>query len=290
MSKSAIILTLALALALLLCTVITYAESASYDKVYVQASQPYLRLGMDDEATITVQLLYRGDAARISDVPVILKVMNNKDLVAIDRLLLITDANGTATTNISIMRPMTATAYMPALVQISATAENYMASVNIYVTQTGSISGYVVDDKQNTILGAGIKVYQPDGKPANYITETYSGNGSGTSMGKYSVEKIPAGVGKFRIEAEKDGLKGSAFYSGENTGNINIVIPGYVDMGTTPMPFGKGNNNISPTPTVAPKPSESVPMPTSTTNTIIIVILIVSISYVGIKIYRKYSK
>ncbi|MCD1295116.1 hypothetical protein CUJ83_08910 [Methanocella sp. CWC-04] len=280
-------------LAILILSANAIADDNAYNKLAIHTSQPCLRAGMDDNLTITVTLMNGNERVNMADVPIFLKVLKDENAISVDRLMIITDDTGSAFASVKLADGYEISGKdLPLLIQITASADRHMTSTNINITDMGSINGYVIDDRSNTILNASIKVYSQDGTWASYIGDGepfYSSNGTNAPMGTYSIEGIPLGTGKFDIVAEKNGYTGSIVFNGiEKELTRDIIIRDFIDDAATPVPYVTGMTNSGAT--VQPSDNtekESVPMPTPMTNTVLIVIAIVTVAYAGLKVYRK---
>lgn len=267
------------------------AHAQNYDDIKIQSSQSYLRMGMNDTITLTVQLYDSGSTAGIASVPVVLNFLSGKDYMIFDNQLIVTDENGRGSTTIRINPDNPPERYkLPTLVQIEAVSDYHRASINVYITGTAPVTGYVVNDEPSVITDADITVKGPDGKPATYLTyPIYSGNGSGSPMGYYRIDGLPTDVGKYEITATKGSLNGTIRAEAGYEGSRNdIVIKGYRDIVNVSQ-IVASNQNYTPTPVITPTPAATPEpaKPTSMTTTIVVAIILIALVYIGLKAYRR---
>jgi hypothetical protein len=208
-----------------------------------------------------------------------------------DNQLIVTDERGSGSATIRINPDNPPERYkLPVLVQIEAATEYPRDSINVYITGTAPISGYVVNDEPSIITGANITVKGPDGKPATYVTyPIYSSDGSGSPMGSYRIDGLPTSVGKFEITAEKDGLNGTIRAEAGYEGIRNdVTIKNYRDVVNVSQ-IVASNQNATPTPVITPTPAPTAEpaKPTSMTTTVIVAIILIALIYIGLKAYRR---
>ena len=282
-------MTMAFTVFLILLSGCAVAGSGDFDRIDIQASQPYLRPGLNDSAIITVTLLKDGSPANLSDVPVTFNVMNGAGDVVLRDVIIHTDDRGVASTAISLSDGRRENVVLPQIIQVSSRADHRMASVNFYIVDTGDYAGYVIDDTNNTVLNAKISLYDREGRPATYLGGPFfSSNGTGAPMGCYTIKHVPLNVTPYTVRVEKDGYVSEVQVSpSARLNNLDLVLSGYVDdKGPDVVPWAGGVTDNTPTP-VPPMPVTDTPKPTSTTNTILIIILVVGLFYLGLKFYRK---
>ncbi len=268
------------------------AATAQFDSMTMDAPQSYLRLGFNDTITVTVHLTDDGSPAGIANVPVALNFVTGGDYVVFGNPLIITDSSGTGSTTVMVNPENTPEHYrLPLQVMIQAIAvdnDDIRCNVVLYVTDTGLIRGYVVDDSMSTITGANITVLTPDGKVfkgGSYV----SSDGSGNPMGYFQIDNLPLEVpGKNTLTAEKNGVSGSIRAEadvGYNNIMHDIVIHGFKDpVDVTSIINAKPNATIKPLPT---PDSDTPAKPTTMTTTIIIAIILITLVYLGLKAYRR---
>lgn len=261
----------------------------TYDSISIEPSQKYIRLGMNDTVTITVKLLDHGKQSNYSNEYISLRLAGDPHYVELDRMLLVTDDNGCASTQLRLSDELVLPqgSKLPLTVQIIASTDHHTAGTDVYITNTADISGYVVDDNSNTILDAMINVYSPDGRPADFLGGPfYSSNGTNGPMGSFAINDIPCNVGMYRLVAQKGNYTGTLYIDpAQKIGQTNIVIPGYHESTTIPT-IVPGITSVTTTPEAVAQ-TESNPKPTSMTNTILIIIILISVVYLGLKVYRK---
>ena len=285
---------------LLIMTMIMAAVPAvaqNYNSINMESSSSYLRVGMNDTVTLTVQMYNDNSPAPVEGVPIVLNFLSAKDYMVFDDQTIVTDKNGSGSTTIHINPDNTPERYkMPMVVQIEAATQDgyHRCSINVYITGTGSISGYVIDGDMSTITDANITVKGPDGKPAKYTTTPItSGNGSENGMGAYRIDGLPLNVGKYEITASKKGYNGTIRVEpSTDGGRYDITINGYQDNVDSPKvtPGSQGYLTTSPTlsPTLVTSNSDTEPArPTSMTTTIIVAIALIALVYLGLKAYRR---
>lgn len=261
---------------------------SGYDDIYVEVSQSYLRPDVNDNVTVTVGLLDHGVRKNVSGVIISFKIQSNSRLVTLDEGIIMTGEDGTASTTLRLNMDnyRASDPALPAPVQVAAFTAYSAAGKNVFIVDTGTISGYVVDDSKNVILGAKITAYGPDGKEAKYLDGPFhSSNGTDAPMGWYSMEHVPLDMGTYRVIVEKAGFVGMNMVNvSHEERRIDLTLPGYIDK--IPTPTTNYNNTTT---TLEPTPTEDAPAkPGTMTSTIILIIVIISLSYVGLKIYRRY--
>ena len=270
------------------------AHAESYDKIVVKPSQPYLRTGMNDTITLTVQL-YSGDApAHLANVLVAFSLRAGSEYTSIDKAMALTDQNGQATANVSINPDNPPEpSLLPCPVQVEVVTDQDHQMAYAYLTGIGSVSGYVVDGEKSTITGANITVSGPNGIPLDFLTQPIqSGNGSDStigSMGYYRIDGLPTGMGTYEITAEKSGYTGtSSAEAMAEPSRSDIVIPDYRDFVNVSQIVTE-NKNSTPTPTITPTPAPTPQpaRPTSMTTTIVVAIILIALIYIGLKAYRR---
>ena len=268
------------------------AHAASVTAISIDASQSYLRLGQNDTVTVMVQLWDEGQPAAAADVPVVLNFRSGEDYVVFGNQMIITNASGEGTATIFLNasnQPERSKLFSdPLQVMVEAVVasdQSVRGVTSVYITDTGPITGFVLDDSQSTITGATITVVTPDGHPfpgGPYV----SSDGSGSPMGSYRIDNLPVGVGRFTLVAEKNGYTGTRQAEAGFEDRQDIVIPGYVS--TVDIGPIVSSANVTPTPTPAPVNStDTSAQPTSTTTTILIAIVLITLVYIGLKAYRK---
>ena len=267
------------------------AYAQYYDDMKMQSSQSYLRMGINDTVTLTVQLYDHDNPAGAANVPVVLNFLSAKEYMNFDKQLIVTDQNGSGSTTIRINTDNPPERFkLPVMVQIEAATEYHRTSLNVYITGTAPVSGYVLNDEPSIITGANITVKGPDGKLATYLTYPIaSGDGSGSPMGYYRIDGLPTDVGKFEITAEKGGLNGTIRAEAGYEGIRNdITIRNYRDYVDVSQ-IVKGSQNTKVTPTIAPSvtPTPDTAQPSSMTTTIIAAIVLIALIYIGLKAYRR---
>lgn len=269
------------------------AQAQYYDNIKMQASQSYLRMGLNDTITLTVQLYDNSNPAGAANVPVVLNFLSAQDYMIFDKQLIVTDEKGTGSTTFRINPDNPPERYkLPVLVQIEAATEFHRASINVYITGTAPVSGYVVNDEMSIITGADITVKGPDGKPATYLTyPIQSSDGSGGSpMGYYRIDGLPTDVGKYEITATKGGLNGTiraeAGYEGARN---DVTIKNYRDVVNISQIVANNQNPIPTSVAITPTPGPTAEpaKPTSMTTTIIVAIILIALVYIGLKAYRR---
>ena len=268
------------------------AHAQYYDDIKMQSSQSYLRMGMNDTITLTIQLYDQDNSAGAVNVPVLLNFLSAKEYMNFDRQLIVTDQNGSGSTTIRINPENPPERYkLPVMVQIEAATEYHRTSLNVYITGTAPVSGYVLNDEPSIITGANITVKGPDGRLATYITyPVLSGDGSGSPMGYYRIDGLPTDVGKYEITAEKGGLNGTIRAEAGYDGIRNdITIRNYRDYVNISQIVKGSNQNTQVTPTIAASvtPTPDAAQPTSMTTTIIAAIVLIALIYIGLKAYRR---
>lgn len=268
------------------------AHAQYYDDIEMQSSQSYLRMGMNDTVTLTVQLYDHDNPASAAGVPVLLNFLSAKENMIFDKQLIVTDEKGNGSTTIRVNPDNPPDRYrLPVMVQIEAATEYHRTSLNVYITGTAPVSGYVLNDEPSIITGANITVKGPDGRLATYLTyPILSGDGSGSPMGYYRIDGLPTDVGKFEITAEKGGLNGTTRAEAGYEGIRNdITIRNYRDYVNISQIVKGSNQNMQATQKAAPTatPTPDAAEPTSMTTTIIAAIVLIALIYIGLKAYRR---
>ena len=278
--------------ALLLAAATLFAMPASaspYDKMAMDASQSYLRLGFNDTITLTVHLLEQGNPSDAAGVRALVRFKTGEDYINCSNYLIITDDRGVGTTTISLKREnQPQRVRLPLLIWVEAVImdnDGISASSGVYITNTGPIKGFVVDDNGGVITGASITATTPDGNV--FPGGPYTSNEK-TPMGEYRIDDLPMlPSGLVTLTSEKNGYSGvkRAEPGFEGSTITNIVLSGYHD--TIDVPSIVIRANVTPTPTPIPVNSETPTKPTTMTTTILIAIAIITLAYIGIKAYRR---
>lgn len=282
----------AMIIALILALSAAQAQAQHYDSIKMQSSQSYLRMGMNDTITLTAQLYSGSSTAEAANVPIVLNFLSAQDHMIFDNQLIVTDEKGTGYTTIRINPDNPPERFkLPVLVQIEAATEYHRASINVYITGTAPVSGYVVNDEMSVITGADITIKGPDGKPATYLTYPIrSGDGSDSPMGYYRIDGLPINVGKYDITAAKGGLNGTIRAEAGYEGIRNdVTIKNYRDFVNVSQ-IVANNQNPTATPqaiTPTPEPTAEPARPTSMTTTVIVAIILIALVYIGLKAYRR---
>jgi hypothetical protein len=271
------------------------ATAAQYDGIAMETSQSYLRLGFDDSIVVTVQLTTGGMPIGIANVPIKLNFIAGGDYVIIDdnktSQIVTTNASGTGTATIRLNQdnqPVKSRLPQQVMVEAVATANDGIRNNNIfYITGTGSIFGYVVDDSMSTITGAKITVITPDGNV--FAGGPYmSSDGTGSPMGYYQIDNLPTGLSRRNtLTAEKNGYEGTLFAeAGYDNILKDITIHGYKDIvDVTSIVNARPNATVTPVPTA--ENTDTPAKPTTMTTTIIIAIALIALVYLGLKAYRR---
>jgi hypothetical protein len=106
------------------------AHAQNFDDIKLQSSQSYLRMGMNDTITLTVQLYDSGSMAGIANVPVVLNFLSGSDYMIFDNQLIVTDANGHGSTTIRVNPDNPPERYkLPTLVQVEAVTDYLLSSI-----------------------------------------------------------------------------------------------------------------------------------------------------------------
>lgn len=268
------------------------AAAAEYDGMTIDASQSYLRLGFNDTITVTIRLTNEGLPANLVNVPVSVGFRTGGDYATFGNNLIITNASGEGAATLTLSNGNLPEGWrLPLQVMVEAIAldnDGIRCNLIVYITSTGSITGYVVDDSTSTITGANITVRTPDGKifgGGPYV----SSDGSGSPMGYYRIDNLPVELfGKNTLTAEKNGYSGTLKAEARSdTIRQDIVIPGYKDVVDVPG-IVSNNANATATPVPTPGGTEDTPArPTTMTTTIIIAIVLIALVYLGLKAYRR---
>lgn len=287
---------LAIAIILALATLLVMpAYAADYNGINMEASQLYLRAGMNDTVTITIQMTQNGKPVSMENVPVVLNFLSSSDYMVFDKQLISTNSTGGGSTTVHINEYNEPERFKlqgkVINVQVEAVAEFTRASMLLYITGQGPINGYVINDDMTTITGALITIKGPDGKPLNYVENpVYSSNGTGSPMGYYRIDYLPLNVGKYTLTAEKGGKTGSILAeAGYESTRYDIRIKGYYDQVNVSeiVTSNQGNNTTVEETQPLPTPGESPAKPTSVTITIIVAIILIALVYIGLKAYRR---
>jgi hypothetical protein len=268
------------------------AAAAQYDGLTMESSRSYMRLGLNDTIIVTLQLTDGGVPAGIANIPVALNFRTGGDYVVFGNQLVITNASGEGYATIMLNPDNQPERFrLPLQVMIEGIAtenDGIRCNMIVYITGTGSISGYVVDDATSTITGAKITVTTPDGKAFNggpYI----SSDGSGSPMGYYRIDNLPVDMpGKNTLTAEKNGYSGTLkAEAGFDYIRQDIVIHGFKEaVNVTSIVTGNANATATPAPTPDDTTDEPA-KPTTMTTTIIIAIALIALVYLGLKAYRR---
>ncbi|OPY29259.1 MAG: hypothetical protein A4E28_01004 [Methanocella sp. PtaU1.Bin125] len=270
----------------------TPATAAQYDGMTMDSSRSYLRLGMNDTIVVTIQLTDHGMPARIANVPVALNFRTGGDYTVFGNQLVITNESGQGIATIMISPDNPPERFrLPLQVMVEGIQtdnDGIRSNMIVYITGTGSVSGYVVDDAMSTITGANISVTTPDGKVFDGGPYA-SSDGSGSPMGYYRIDNLPVELpGKNTLTAEKNGYTGTLkAEAGFEYIRQDIVIHGFRET-VNVSEIVAGNANATVTPAPAPANSTDVPAkPTTMTTTIIIAIALIALVYLGLKAYRR---
>ncbi len=221
------------------------AAEPQSDRMTMDTSQSYLRLGFDDAITITLHL-----SSGMADVPIVVKFRTGDDYVVLDKAMVVTDATGTGF-NVMRLNPENPPERLklPMQVMVEATVignDAINAFTMVYITSTGAIKGYVIDDEGSTITGAEITVTTPDGMV--FPGGPFKSNDE-TPMGFYRIDNLPIlPTGRDTLTATKGGYTGTCQVEPgyENIQN-DVTINGYRDTIDIPsIVTGNANNTVSP--------------------------------------------
>ncbi|MGE5465419.1 MAG: carboxypeptidase-like regulatory domain-containing protein [Betaproteobacteria bacterium] len=260
------------------------ATASQSDSMTMDTSQSYLRLGFDDAITITLHL-----SSGMANVPIVMKFRTGDDYVIFDKAMVVTDGTGTGY-NVMRLNPENPPERLklPMQVMVEATVignDAINAFTMLYITSTGAIKGYVIDDEGSTITGAEITVTMPDGTV--FPGGPFKSNDE-TPMGFYRIDNLPIlPTGRDTLTATKGGYTGTCQVEPgyENIQN-DVTINGYRDTIDIPsIVTGNANNTVSPVP--ASIGSETPTRPTTMTTTILIAIALITLVYIGLKAYRR---
>jgi hypothetical protein len=278
---------------LLLAAVAVFAlpsSAAQYDKIRIDASQSYLRLGFNDSINLTVHLMDQGNPSATAGVNVLMKFKTGEDYINCTDYLIVTNDRGEGMTTISLKTEnQPQHSRLPLLIWAEAVIMNNDGISNssaLYITNTGPIKGFVVTDNGGVITGARITVTTPDG--ALFPGGPFVSN-ENTPMGEYRIDDLPMlPSGLVTLVAEKNGHTGikRAEPGFEGSTNNNIVLNGYRDNVDVPS-IVFGNANVTVTPTPVPDNPETPTKPTTMTTTILIAIALITLVYIGLKAYRR---
>jgi len=267
------------------------AAAPQYDSMTMDASQSYLRLGFDDTITVNVHLMDHDFLSGAENVPIAVKFRTGNDYVMFgdNKALIITNGTGEGSAVIRLNpQNQPERLKLPQQVMVEATVignDGVSAFTMVYITGTGAIHGYVLDEDGGTITGARITVTTPDGKV--FPGGPYQSNDE-TPMGEFRIDNLPIlPTGRDTLTASKGGYTGTrqAEPGYEDIRN-DITIGGYHD--TVDVPGIVTNNaNATVTPTPVPAESETPTRPTTMTTTILVAIAIITLAYIGIKAYRR---
>jgi len=279
--------------ALLLAAVALFAmpsSAAQYDKISMDASQSYLRLGFNDSITLTVHLMDQGNPSGAEGVNVLVKFKTGEEYINCSNYLITTDSMGEGRTTISLKSDnQPQRVRLPLLVWVEAVLMNndgISDSNGVYITNTGPVKGYVIDDNGGVITGARITATTPDGNvfPGGPFTSN-----DNTPMGEYRIEDLPMlPSGPVTLVAEKNGYAGTrrAEPGFEGSTNNNIALNGYRENVDVPS-IVISNANVTVTPSPVPDNPETPTKPTTMTTTILIAIALITLVYIGLKAYRR---
>ncbi len=271
------------------------ATAAQYDGLMMDVSQTYMRLGFNDTIVLTLHLTDGGVPTGIADKSVALSFRTGGDYVIFGNeqpsMSIATNSSGIATATIRLNPENQPESFrLPLQVMIEAIDiknDGIRCNLIVYITSTGSIFGYVVDDATSTITSANITVHTPDGKA--FMSGTYtSSDGSGSPMGYYYIDNLPVEIpGKNTLTAEKNGYSGTLKAEAGLDIRQDIVIHGFKDT-VDVTSIVASNANITATPAPASGNTTDIPArPTTMTTTIIIAIAIIALVYLGLKAYRR---
>lgn len=273
------------------------ASATQYDSMTMDTSQSYLRLGFDDTITVTVRLMDHGSPARTADVPILVSFMVGGDYVQVvdketklPKPMVVTNSNGEASACI-MLNPdnLPERVKLPLLVWIEASVigkKDVHAFSTIYITETGPILGYVLDDTGSTITGAEITVITQDGKV--FPGGPFRSNEE-PPMGYYRIDNLPImPSGRDTLIATKNGFTGTRQAEpGSESIRYDITIGGYRDsIDISDIVTGIMNATATPAP-ATPAAPETPAKPTTKTTTILIAIALITVVYVGLKTYRR---
>jgi hypothetical protein len=267
------------------------AASPQYDSMTMDSSQTYLRLGFDDTITVYVHLMDQDFPSGAANVPIAMKFRTGNDYVMYEdnNALVITNDTGEGSAVIRLNpQDQPERLKLPLQVMVQATVignDGVSTFTMIYITDTGPIKGYVIDDEGSTITGAQITVTTPDGKV--FPGGPFKSNDE-TPMGFYRIDNLPIlPTGRDTLTATKGGYSGTrqAEPGYENIQN-DITINGYHDTVDVPsIVTGNANNTVTPAP--AQTGTETPTRPTTMTTTILIAIALITLVYIGLKAYRR---
>jgi hypothetical protein len=253
------------------------------DSMTMDTSQSYLRLGFNDAITITLHL-----SSGTPNVPIVTKFRTGDDYVIFDKAMVVTDSTGTGY-NVMRLNPenLPQSLKLPMQVMVEATVIGngaINAFTMVYITSTGAIHGYVIDDEGSTITGADITITTPDG--VVFPGGPFKSNDE-TPMGFYRIDNLPIlPTGRDMLTATKGGYRGTCqVESGYENIQNDVVINGYRDIIDIPSIVTGNTNTVSAIPTLTS--SEIPTRPTTMTTTILIAIAIITLVYIGLKSYRK---
>lgn len=260
------------------------AAAPQSDSMTMDTSQSYLRLGFDDAITVTLHL-----SSGMANVPIVMKFRTGDDYVVFDKAMVVTDATGTGF-NVMRLNPENPPERLklPMQVMVEATVignDAINAFTMVYITSTGAIKGYVIDDEGSTITGAEITVTTPDGMV--FPGGPFKSNDE-APMGFYRIDNLPIlPTGRDTLTATKGGYTGTCQVEpGYESIQNDVTINGYRDTIDIPsIVTGNANNTVTLTP--APADSETPTRPTTMTTTILIAIALITLVYIGLKAYRK---
>jgi hypothetical protein len=278
---------------LLLAAVVLFAmpsSAAQYDKIKMDASQSYLRLGFNDSVTLTVHLMDQGNPSGASGINVLIRFKTGEEYINCSNYLIVTDSMGDGTTTISLKTDnQPQRVRLPLLIWAEAVImgnDGISDSSAVYITSTGPIKGFVVDDNGGVITGARITATTSDGKV--FPGGPYTSNEK-TPMGEYRIDDLPlVPNGLVTLAADKNGYTGvkRAEPGFEGSASNNIVLSGYHDTVDVPG-IVTSNANVTVTPTPVPDNPETPTKPTTMTTTILIAIALITLVYIGLKAYRR---
>jgi hypothetical protein len=265
------------------------SAAQSYDSMTMDASQSYLRLGFDDSITVTVHLMNQKSPSGAENVPIAVRFKTADGYVVLDKPMVVTNATGQASAVVRLNASnQPSSMKLPMLVMVEAVVignDGISSFAMVYITNTGPIKGYILDDTGATITGALITVTTPDGKI--FPGGPYRSNEE-TPMGAYEIDNLPMlPTGPDTLTATKNGYTGvrKAEPGLENVRN-DITIGGYQETIDVPSIVTAGNANASATPTPVPD-SQTPTKPTTKTTTILIAIALITLVYIGLKAYRR---
>ena len=288
--KKALLAVLLLAAAALLAAP---AQAVQYNNIRLDPSQGYLRMGLNDSMVINVQLMDENSPVGVPGVPIAMSFKAGEDFVTFDNALFVTNDTGQGS---AVMRlnpdNLPARYKLPIAVMVEASVignANVFGVTMIYITSTGPIWGYVVDDRGSTITGARITVTTPDGKPFPGGPFT-SSDGTGSPMGYFRIDNLPVELlsGYSTLVATKNGFQGTTTAeAGDRNNPYQITINGYRDTIDVPS-IVLNNSNATATPVPAPVDQPGTQArPTTMTATILMAIALITVVYIGLKAYRR---